>query len=129
MIEIRLTATEFNEFVFDDVTQQTVPADMVPTALRLVQELSDPSKTRERPLSPEEKARAAAAGRKLWPGRKLRGDEATFTLSADERALLLALLENATARHPLLVLPDFDALLGKVRDAPEIKDKAKADAA
>ena len=128
MIEVTLTATEFNEFVFDNVTQQTVAPAQVGVAHALVLILSDPTETEERPLSPTEQARAAQVGRKLWPGRRLIESEATFEFSVEEHALLQALLENAAARHPVLVLPDYFAMLAKVRNGGPLADDGGDDA-
>ncbi|MCY3678751.1 MAG: hypothetical protein OXH66_14380 [Gemmatimonadetes bacterium] len=129
MIEITLTATEFNEFVFDDVTQQTVERQYLHSAHRLVQELSDVSMTEEKPLTDAERKQEKLVGRKLWPGRRLKGDEATFTFDDIELELLIVLLHRAAPRHPLLTLPDFFALLERLTESLQAyQAKAEPDA-
>lgn len=115
MIEVTLTETEYNEFVFDDVSQQTVEAERAPIALNLLIALSDEHATAAKPLSDAERRRARAVGRKLWPGRRQIVPEHAYGLERRELALLIRLLERATARHPILVLPDFLGLVKRLR--------------
>ena len=116
-IEVSLTRDEFDEFVFEGVSRQTVPMEVAATAAGLIDRLSHPASTEERPLSPHEVQQQARHGRKLWPGRRLVGDSAVFRFSVDEHELLVQLLENTLPQRPVLVLGAFHDLLEKLRGA------------
>lgn len=117
MIKLTLTATEYNEFVFDDVTQHTVAPELVGTALGLLLTLSDPAKTEQRPLTMAERQREQETGRRLWHGRQLVGLAQDFEFPDTQLKLMRHLLERSVARHPILVLPDFIALIERIDDA------------
>ena len=48
----------------------------------------------------------------------------TLFLEANEYQLLVALMERAASRHPILVLHDYEVLMKKLYGAPEVEEDA-----
>ena len=117
MIEVALTAIEYNEFVFDDVTKQAVSAKDAHNAYDLLLALTPDGPTEPKDLTAQEIQHGEAVGRHVWPGRVQVVPAHTYRFSAIELDLLIGLLERATSRHPILVLPDFLTIIKKLHGA------------
>ena len=114
-MNVTLTATEFDDFVFDMVAQSAIrdPSEL-PTAVGLIRKLSDLGLTKECPVTEEEERVAVLARVKLRPGRKLIGTEAEFKFTDDELAFMLRAMEAASVRVNVGVLPELQDLMRKL---------------
>lgn len=129
MRKLRLTAQQFDHFVFPYVAQAAAKNDgEFETALRLIRKLKDGALTEEIPLS-EEESKIQANGKLVLPFRRLREGEATFVLEEDEWKMLRSRVAERKVNVSIVALEMYADLLATIDQAPEYRPEEVAPAA
>lgn len=121
MRQLTLTAAEYDGLVYPTIGQGNgAQTDGEwETAMRLMKVLKEPGITTEIPLT-EEQVGDAANGKHHVASRRLVEDQAVFVLEEDCVTMLEKRMRAARPGVPFAIADQFEALLVKIKSAPEL---------
>ena len=123
MRKLTLTAHQFNSFVYPNVAHDNAKGDGDwETALRVIQHLKDPEKTKEAAMTADE-VKAKQEGRPVYPNYRLLDDEAEFLFQDDEWRMVRDKVKAGRDTCLITAAVDFEELLQVIENAEKVEVK------